>query len=146
MTDEIEVNTVFCGWNGFDARYFRSPEELAFLSDGGSGVEGVPYRRFSMFDASLQTASILFAIIGGTAAGVLSFLLWNVLRETPFGTVVALLSLTLSGVILYHVVLFVGGESVFLDTLRSAMHTIVAIFLWLVIATNEQIQQSVTKR
>ncbi|WP_207592991.1 hypothetical protein [Halomontanus rarus] len=99
-----------------------------------------------MFDASLQTVSILFAIIGGTAAGVLSFLLWNVLRETPFGTVVALLSLTLSGVTLYHVVLFVGGESVFLDTLRSAMHTIVAIFLWLVIATNEQIQQTVTRR
>ncbi|RKD89020.1 hypothetical protein [Halopiger aswanensis] len=97
-----------------------------------------------MFDATLRTASILFSIIGGTAAGVLSLLLWNVLRETPFGTVVGLLSLTLSGVICYHVVLFiVGGESAFLETLRSGMHTVVAIFLWLVIATREQIQRSV---
>ncbi|WP_306060838.1 hypothetical protein [Natronococcus wangiae] len=59
---------------------------------------------------------------------------------------VALLSLTLSGVICYHVVLFVGGgESVFLETLRSAMHTVVAIFLWLVIATHEQIQRNVSE-
>ncbi|WP_306061082.1 hypothetical protein [Natronococcus wangiae] len=101
--------------------------------------------RFDMIDASLQTASILFAIIGGTAAGVLSLLLWGILRETPFGTIVALLTLTLSGVILYHVFLIIaGGESIFLDTLRSAMHTVVAIFLLLVIATHEQIQQSVS--
>lgn len=98
-----------------------------------------------MIDASLQTASILFAIIGGTAAGVLSLLLWKILRETPFGAVVGLLSLALSGVIFYHVVLFIGGDSVFLDLLRSAMHTVTAIFLWSVIATHEQIQQSVSE-
>lgn len=96
-----------------------------------------------MIDASLQTASILFAIIGGTAAGVLSLIFGGILRETPFGMIVTLLTLTLSGVILYHVFLIIaGGESIFLDTLRSAMHTVVAIFLWLVIATNEQIQQN----
>lgn len=104
-----------------------------------------PIVRSDMIDASLQTASILFAIIGGTAAGVLSLLLWGILRESPFGTVITLLTLTLAGVILYHVFLIIaGGESVFLDTLRSAMHTVVAIFLLLVIATHEQIQQSVS--
>ncbi|WP_276255562.1 hypothetical protein [Halomontanus rarus] len=98
-----------------------------------------------MTDTALHALSVLFAIVGGTGAGVLALLSWGVLRESPFGTVVALLSITLSGMIAYHAILFVlEPDSLFLDTLRSALQTVVAIFLWLVIATHQHIEHSAT--
>lgn len=98
-----------------------------------------------MVDTTLHTLSALFAIIGGTGAGVLSIGVWSVLRKSPFGIIIALLSVTMSGMIVYHVVLFVlGAESLFMDTFRSALQTILAIFLWLVIITNHQLQYSVS--
>lgn len=98
-----------------------------------------------MVDTTLHTLSALFAIIGGTGAGVLSIIVWSVLRKSPFGTIIALLSVTMSGMIVYHVVLFVlGAESLFMNTFQSALQTILAIFLWLVIITNHQLQYSVS--
>lgn len=94
-----------------------------------------------MVDTPLHTLSALFAIIGGTGAGILSIVAWSVLRKSPFGMIIALLSVTMSGIIIYHVVLFVvGADSLFLNTFRSALQTILAIFLWLVIATHHQLQ------
>lgn len=99
-----------------------------------------------MVDTTIHTLGAIFAIIGGTGAGLLSILVWNVLRESPFGTIIALLSITMSGMIVYHVVLFaVGADSFFLDTFRSALQTILAIFLWLVIATHHQLQHSASE-
>lgn len=99
-----------------------------------------------MVNTTLHALSAIFAIIAATGAGVLSVLAWRILRESPFGTVIALLSVTMSGLIAYHVVLFVlGADSLFLDTLRSALHTVLAIFLWLVIATHERLQDSVAE-
>lgn len=99
-----------------------------------------------MVDTTLHALGAAFAIVAATGAGVLSVLAWRLLRESPFGTVIALLSVTMSGLIAYHVVLFVlGSESLFLDTLRSGLHSVLAIFLWLVIATHEQLQDSVVE-
>lgn len=96
-----------------------------------------------MVDSTLHTISAIFAIIAGTGAGLLSILVWRILRKSPFGTIVALLSVTMSGLIVYHVVLFVlRPESLFLNTLRSALHTVLAIFLWLVVATHQQLQHN----
>lgn len=96
-----------------------------------------------MVDTTVHTLSAIFAIIGATGAGALSVLVWRILRESPFGTIVALLSITMSGMIIYHVVLFVvGPESLFLNTLRSALYTVLAIFLWLVIVTHQQLHKS----
>lgn len=98
-----------------------------------------------MVDTTLHTLSALFAIIGGTGAGILSIVVWSVLRKSPFGTIIALLSVTMSGMIIYHVVLFfLGADSLFMDTFRSALQTILAIFLWLVIVTHHQLQYSVS--
>lgn len=100
-----------------------------------------------MVDTTFHTLSAIFAVIGGTGAGILSILVWGVLRKSPFGTIIALLSVTMSGMILYHVVLFVlSPDSLFLDTLRSALYTVIAIFLWLVIATHQQLQHSASGR
>lgn len=93
-----------------------------------------------MVDSTVHTLSVLLAIISGTGAGLLALLFWRVFHESPFGTIVALLSATMSGMIIYHVILFlIAPDSLFLDTLRSALYTILAIFLWLVIATHQEI-------
>lgn len=100
----------------------------------------------NMVHGTVHTLSALFALVSGTAAGLLSILFWRVLRETPFGTVIALLSGTMSVMIVYHVALFlVEPDTVLLDTFRSALYTVVAIFLWLVIATHRQIKKSATE-
>lgn len=94
-----------------------------------------------MVDSTVHTLGVIFAIMSGTGAGLLALLFWRVLRESPFGTVIGLLSVTLTATIAYHVILFVvAPDTVFFDTIRSALYTIVAIFLWLVIATHQQIK------
>lgn len=98
-----------------------------------------------MVDSTVHTLSVLFAIVSGTGAGLLSFLFWRVAHDSPFGTIVALLSAAMSGMIIYHVVLFLFvPDSFFLDTLRSALYTILAIFVWLVIATHQQLKRAAT--
>lgn len=99
-----------------------------------------------MVHTTVHTLSALFALVAGTGAGLLSLLFWRVLRKSPFGTVIALLSGTMSAMIVYHVVLFlVEPDTLLLDTLRSALYTVVAIFLWLVIATYQRIETSATE-
>jgi len=100
-----------------------------------------------MVDTTFHTLSALFALVSVTAAGLLSLLFWRVLRESPFGTVIALLSGTMSAMIVYHVILFlVEPNTLLLDTLRSALYTVIAIFLWLVIVTHQQIDSSAVER
>lgn len=94
-----------------------------------------------MVDSTVHILSVLFAIINGTGAGLLALLYWRDFRESPFGTIIALLSATMSGMIIYHVALFVlNPESLLLDTLRSSLYTVVAIFLWLVIVTHHELK------
>lgn len=98
-----------------------------------------------MVDSAVHILSVLFAIVSGTGAGLLSILFWRVARDSPFGTLVALLSTAMSGIIIYHVVLFLfAPNSLFLDMLRSALYTILAIFIWLVIATHQQLKRTAT--
>ena len=96
-----------------------------------------------MVDTTVHTLSTLFAVITATGAGFLSILYWQTLRESPFGTVIALLTLTMSAMIVYHVGVFlVEPDTMLLETLRSALYTVVAIFLWLVVATHQRIDNS----
>lgn len=99
-----------------------------------------------MVDSTVHTLSVLFAIISGTGAGLFALLFWQVFHDSPFGTVIALLSATMSGMIFYHVVLFLHApNSLLLDTLRSALYTIIAIFLWLVIATHQELKYTASE-
>lgn len=100
-------------------------------------------RTGGMVDTTIHTLSVVFAIISGTGAGLLALLLWKVLRESPLGTVIALLTGAMSAMILYHVFLFVvDPDTLLAETLRSSLYTIIAIFLWLVIVTHQQIKQT----
>lgn len=98
-----------------------------------------------MVDSTVHTIGVLFAIVSGTGAGLLALLFWRIHRESPLGTVVALLSGTMSATIVYHVVLFLFvPDSIVLETFRSALYTVLALFLWLMIATHRQIERTAT--
>ena len=100
-----------------------------------------------MVDSTLHTLSVIFAIVSGTGAGILALLFWRILRESPFGRIIALLSATLTATIIYHVILFIGEpDTVLFDVIRSSLYTLVAIFLWVVIATHQQIENSAVQR
>lgn len=94
-----------------------------------------------MTDTVLHTLSVPFAIIAGTGAGLLAVLSWKIFRESPFGIVVVLLSFLMSAITIYHVILPVfGPESMFLQVFRSATHTIIAIFILLMIRAHRQLR------
>lgn len=100
-----------------------------------------------MTDTVIHTLSVPFAIITGTGAGVLAVLSWKIFRESPFGIVIALLSLLMSTITVYHAILPVfGSESLFLQVLRSATHTIIAIFILLLIRGHRQLRETKSVR
>ncbi|MFC6718039.1 hypothetical protein ACFQGT_10410 [Natrialbaceae archaeon GCM10025810] len=92
-------------------------------------------------DPSLTSLlSVPFAIVAGTAAGTFALLCWGIFRNSPFGTAVALLSLGMVALTIYHTMLLVvGPESLALHVLRSAANTIVAVFLGLLILRHRQL-------
>lgn len=99
-----------------------------------------------MVDTAIHAGSVLFAIVGGTGAGILAVLLWRALRGSPVGTIVGLLTVAMSAMIVYHALLFVLElESFYLNVLRSVLQTAVAIFLWLAIATHRHVETSVVE-
>lgn len=99
-----------------------------------------------MVDTTVHTLGAIFAIIGGTGAGLLALIFWRAFPKSPFSTVIALLSATMSGMTVYHVFLFIlKPDTLLLDGLRSTVYTIVAIFLWLVIATHQGIDDTVSE-
>lgn len=100
-----------------------------------------------MVDATLEILGVIFALIAGTCAGVLSILFWRRVRGSPFGAIVALLSVTMCGVIAYHVVaFFFRPDSLLLEVSRSVLQTAAAVFLWLVVATHQRLQRDVEGR
>ena len=95
-----------------------------------------------MTDTVLHALSVPFAIVAGTGAGVLALLSWEIFRESPFGTVIGLVSLVMSTITIYHVVLIaVGPESLLLEALRSVAYTIIAVFILLAIRGHRRVVQ-----
>ncbi|ELY63224.1 hypothetical protein [Natrinema versiforme] len=82
-----------------------------------------------------------FAIIAGTGAGVFALLCWGIFRDSPFGTAIALLSVGMVALTIYHTMLLVvEPESLVLHVLRSAANTIIAIFVGLLILRHRQLR------
>jgi hypothetical protein len=59
---------------------------------------------------SLFAVSVVYSIIAGTAAGVLSVQTWETLRHSPFGRAVFALTAVLVLFSLYHVLLLLFPE------------------------------------
>lgn len=92
---------------------------------------------------ALFTLTVVFSIITGTAAGLLSLQTWAILRRSPFGRAVFFLSLVMVIFILYHVVLLlVPSFTIAAKLLKSAMFTGVALFIGLMIWSQHRLRSS----
>ena len=96
-----------------------------------------------MTDSLLHALSLPFATVAGTAAGILALLSWEIFRESPFGTVIALVTAIMSVITVYHVVLLAtGSETFLLRVLRSAVNTVIAVFVLLAVRSHRRLQRS----
>ncbi len=94
-----------------------------------------------MVGETLYNLSVAFSLAAGSAAGLLSLLTWEALRQSPFGRAVFFLSVVLVVFIAYHVVLLVsppaGGV---VAVLKSVMFTGVAFFIWMLVWSQHRLQ------
>lgn len=94
-----------------------------------------------MGDGALFTLSVLFSLVTGTAAGVLSLLALEILRRSPFGRAVFVLSLVMVTFVLYHATLFFSPVSlVITEVVRSTLYTGVAVFVWVMVWSQYRIR------
>jgi hypothetical protein len=85
--------------------------------------------------------TVLFALITGTAAGILSLLTWEIFRQSPFGRAIFLLSGVLSAFTIYHVVLVIlETDTILAQVLKSVVFTGVAVFVWVMVRYQRQLQ------
>lgn len=88
------------------------------------------------------TASVLFALVTGTAAGMLSLLTWEILRRSPFGRAVFVLSLAMVGFTLYHVVVIVFPDTPGIAHLfKSVTFTGVTVFIGMMVLIQRRMQE-----
>lgn len=91
----------------------------------------------------LYDFTVVFSLVTGTAAGLLSLLTWETLRRSPFGRAILVLSLAMVAFILYHVLLLVWPtNSPFVQLFKSAMFTGVCLFIWMVIWSQHRLRTS----
>lgn len=89
--------------------------------------------------STLFHLTVTFALITGTAAGVLSLLSWEVFRHSAMGRVIFLFTGLMTVFILYHALLMVRGEpSVALQALESFIYGGLAIFALLMLRVERQ--------
>ncbi|WP_254768323.1 hypothetical protein [Salinilacihabitans rarus] len=99
-----------------------------------------------MVDSTLHLASVPFALVAGTAAGVLSWLWWTRRRNAPFAAGVALLAGSMAFLTAAHALLLVeGAGSPLVEGLESATYTGLAAFV-LALAARERFRRAAPGR
>lgn len=88
-----------------------------------------------MADPSLFDVSVTFALVTGTAAGLLALLSWEIFRTSPYGRAVFTLTAVMVAFTLYHAALLVVGPDglVAIRIVESAIFTGMAAFIGLMI-------------
>lgn len=94
-----------------------------------------------MTDTVFATLFLVIAIIAGTAAGILSLLMLEILRRTPFGRAVLALTVVMILFVGYHVVLILNGPIAVTDFVKSVLYTAVAVFVWLMVWTQRRMRR-----
>lgn len=90
---------------------------------------------------TLYTLTVVFSLVSGTAAGLLSLLAWETLRQSPFGRAVFVLSLIMGCFILYHVfALLYEGQVVVLQSFKSVLFTGTAAFIWTMVWSQHRVR------
>lgn len=84
-----------------------------------------------MAEETFVTLTVALSLVAGTAAGLLSLLTWEILRQSPLGRAVFVLSIVLVIFTVYHVVVLVSPISPMVAQLfKSATFTAAAVFIW----------------
>lgn len=84
-----------------------------------------------MQGGSVFTLTVALSLVAGTAAVLLSLLTWEILRQSPLGKAVVVLSLMLVVFTLYHIVVLVSPNTpTVLELFKSAMFTGATVFIW----------------
>lgn len=87
-----------------------------------------------MPNEALFTVTVIISLITGTAAVILSFLTLEILRRSPFGRAVFVLSIALASFVFYHATLIVWpGPDTFAEIIKSVMYSAVAVFVWIMV-------------
>lgn len=84
---------------------------------------------------------IALALIGGTGAGVLSLLTWEVFRQSPFGKAVFALSVMMSAFVIYYTVIAaLGADLMVVEVLQSLIYTVLVVVIALMIDAQRRIR------
>ncbi|MFB6239949.1 MAG: hypothetical protein ABEH81_16590 [Halopenitus sp.] len=91
---------------------------------------------------ALFTLTVAFSLVTGTAAGLLSLLTWEILRRSPLGQAVFVLSIVLVIFILYHVIVLLSPNPPMVAQLfKSAMFTGATVFIWTMVWIQRRMRQ-----
>ena len=97
-----------------------------------------------MTPAGVEGLGVVFSLVTGTAAGLLSLLTWEILKRSPFGRGVQVLSVAMWLFILYHALILVVPEAVVLvGIVKSGLFTGIAIFILLLILNDHRLRHSI---
>jgi len=89
------------------------------------------------------TLTIVLSLVSGTAAGLLSLLTWEILRRSPLGRAVFVLSIVLVIFTLYHVIVLVSPIPTLVEKLfKSAMFTGATVFIWTMVWIQRRMRRS----
>lgn len=91
---------------------------------------------------ALFNLSVAFSLISGTAAGLLALLTWKILRRSPFGKAVFVLSSVMILFTVYHVMLLVNPSlALILRELNSVVLTGACVFVWSMIWSQRRLRR-----
>lgn len=96
-----------------------------------------------MVGGTLETLTVAFSLVSGTAAGLMSLLAWETLRRSPFGRAVFILSLVMVTFIGYHLVVLILDTSLpLIQTFKSTLFTGAAVFVWMMVWSQHRVRTS----
>lgn len=94
-----------------------------------------------MVSEAFYTLTVAFSLAAGSAAGLLSLLTWETLRQSPFGRAVFVLSLLMVLFIAYHTVLIVSPTTtVYATFFKGALFTGTAVFVWMLVWSQRRLR------
>lgn len=94
-----------------------------------------------MVGEAVYNLTVAFSLATGSAAGLLSLLTWESLRDSPFGRAVFVLSVVMVVFILYHVVVIVRPSTPgFTVIFKSTLFTGVTVFIWMLVGSQRRLR------
>lgn len=89
-----------------------------------------------------EVITVVYALVTGTAAGLLGILSLEILRRSPLGRAMVAFTIALFLFIVYHIlILFVSVPEGVMSILPSIMYTALAVGIWLLVLAERQIEQ-----